>query len=127
VVYRSPDDPRTPNGPWHTHELAWAAGFFDGEGYVGSTLRFNGTKRYRRIDVQITQIDAEVLERFRDAVGVGKVYGPYHSKRRINPMWKYGVGSVHDVMHVLDLLRPYLCSIKTKQAEEAVRTFLDWE
>jgi hypothetical protein len=107
-------------------ERAWAAGFFDGEGYVGYTFRSNGTKRYRRIDVQVTQIDPEVLERFRKAVGTGRVYGPYHSARRINPMWKYGIGSVEGVMHVLEVLRPYLCSIKTKQAEEAIRSFQEW-
>lgn len=113
--------------PGPATEVAWAAGFFDGEGYVGCSLRLNGSgKRFRRIDVQITQIDPEVLGRFRDAVGVGKVYGPYLSPRRINPMWKYGIGSAGGVMHVLEVLRPYLCSIKTKQAEEAIRSFQNW-
>lgn len=106
-------------------ERAWAAGFFDGEGYVGANFRFNGTRRYRRIDVQITQIDPEVLERFRAAVGTGKVYGPYPQRRK-SPMWKYGIGSVEGVMHVLEVLRPYLCSRKLKQAEEAVRLFTEW-
>ena len=108
-------------------ERAWAAGFFDGEGYVGCNLRWAGKKRYRRIDVQVTQNDPEVLERFRAAVGAGKVYGPYHTPKRANPMWKYGIGSAEGVRHVLEVLRPYLSSIKTKQAEEALLRFSDWE
>lgn len=107
-------------------ELAWAAGFFDGEGYVGYTFRWNGKRRCRRIDVQISQIDPEVLSRFRDAVGVGKVYGPYAAKGRKNPMYKYGAAKIDDVMLVLERLRPFLSSIKTKQAEEAIRLFTEW-
>lgn len=112
--------------PGSETERAWAAGFFDGEGYVGYTFRLNGLgQRFRRIDLQVTQIDSEVLARFRDAVGTGKVYGPYLAKGRKNPMFKYGVGSVEGVMHVLDVLRPYLSSIKTKQADEAIRLFTE--
>lgn len=52
--------------------LAWAAGFFDGEGC------FSYSKSSRSICVSVAQAHPEVLERFRDAVGLGRLYGPYH-------------------------------------------------
>ena len=53
-------------------ELAWAAGFFDGEGC------FSFTEKARFACVAIGQVDREPLERFRDAVGgSGRIYGPY--------------------------------------------------
>ena len=61
-------------------ELAWAAGFFDGE---GCTCIWKGNTGFnnRRVQVQIHQSSAdgtpEVLKRFLEAVEVGKIYGPY--------------------------------------------------
>ena len=52
-------------------QLAWAAGFFDGEGC------FSLSKATMYPCVSITQHHPEVLVRFADAVGVGKLYGPY--------------------------------------------------
>jgi hypothetical protein len=51
-------------------ELAWAAGFFDGDGCFGYTPRTG-------ICVAIGQRDRDVLDRFLRIAGVGKVYGPY--------------------------------------------------
>jgi hypothetical protein len=53
-------------------EVAWAAGFFEGEGCVTLSetrpmLRVNGT-------------DPETVHFFERVVGVGKVYGPYQPK-----------------------------------------------
>lgn len=57
-------------------ELAWAAGLFDGEG----SSYYNESSR--SLQIRISQnYDPEVLERFRAAVGVGKVYGPYGGER----------------------------------------------
>lgn len=38
---------------------AWAAGFFDGEGYVGIAVASNGT---HRLDVIVTQVDRRPLD-----------------------------------------------------------------
>jgi hypothetical protein len=50
-------------------EIAWAAGLFEGEG----TITICGGSLHLR--VQMT--DLEVLERFCQIVGTGKIYGPY--------------------------------------------------
>lgn len=53
-------------------ELAWAAGFFDGEGC------FSYTDKAGYGAAAIGQVDREPLERFQRAVGgMGRIYGPY--------------------------------------------------
>ena len=53
-------------------DLAWAAGFFDGEGC------FSYTDRAAYASVSISQVERGPLERFQGAVGnLGKIYGPY--------------------------------------------------
>ena len=59
-------------------ELAWAAGFFDGEG----CFCFSEAGQY--VCVSITQTEREPLDRFERAVGLGKVNGPYGSIPRID-------------------------------------------
>jgi hypothetical protein len=92
-------------------ELAWAAGFFDGE---GSTCLCNNSLR-----LQVSQNELEPLERFRVAVGVGKINRRWRTngfKDRWNYM--YWVGGAN-AKTALDLLWPYLSSIKRRQALKA--------
>jgi hypothetical protein len=72
--------------------LAWAAGFFDGEGCFHFSLRRRSDGALdRSTQVRMTQADSEVLIRFRDAVGgLGRVYGPYDKRRATwRPQWQY--------------------------------------
>lgn len=70
------------------YDLAYVAGFFDGEG--SATIRMvkatkNG-KRYPRLEARITQNTVEVLEWIRDSFGFGGVYAKA-DKRAINECW----------------------------------------
>jgi hypothetical protein len=96
-------------------ELAWAAGFFDGEGST-TVCRVSQTRAYPRVGVG--QIDRDVLDRFADAVGVGKVYGPYSSKGG-KQIWSYAATSVDTTIEVFSRLWPHLSSIKKQQALRA--------
>lgn len=102
-------------------ERAWAAGFFDGEGYIAASLRHNGTgKRYRRIDVQISQIDPQVLFRFQAAVGgVGSIGGPYHARSRPNPMYRFIAAGTKQISVICAAIEPFLSEIKLKQMRMA--------
>jgi len=51
------------------HEVAWAAGLFEGEGSI--------TLDRERPFVQLRNCDEEVIMRFQRALRLGKVYGPY--------------------------------------------------
>ena len=59
-------------------DLAWAAGFFDGEGCfsVGTgNLKRSGTRSHF-VCLTINQVDREVLDKFHSIMGVGSVRGP---------------------------------------------------
>jgi hypothetical protein len=92
-------------------ELAWAAGFFDGEGCVTGFITRGGEFNLNLIVAQSST--TEHLERFRDAVGYGTISGPYSrdddSRRQPSFHWNCSGRRGHAVMA---LLRPYLCSPK---------------
>ena len=100
-------------------ELAWAAGFFDGEGSTYFQLRKQQKGRQRQygyLTLSLNQTDPETLERFRDAVGIGSVYGPYNQKKdKWSPFWRYTIHN-KDVDAVLTLLWPFLGTVKREQA-----------
>ncbi len=69
-------------------ELAWAGGFFDGEGSTCCT--YSNGKPYTRISLSIGQKNEEgnriasTLLRFQQAVGTGKIYKKAHASRDNN-------------------------------------------
>lgn len=102
-------------------ELAWAAGFFDGEGCTTVT---RCRPKLRAIDQErpqiglrssIAQVEKDVLDRFCVAVGVGAVRGPYQSRNNRQPHFQWNASNV-DVVKMLDLLWPYLSNPKRVQA-----------
>ena len=97
------------------HELAWAAGFFDGEGWAG--------KSKRGVQARINQADVNgvpsVLLRFQTALdGVGTIAGPYRKPER-QDLYSWTVSNRGDVALVLRLLRPWLGSVKLLQLATA--------
>ena len=94
-----------------THELAWAAGFFDGEGHTRGKPGANNTKC---CELQVGQKTTECLSRLMKAVGgVGTIGGPYHRKY---PVYFWYLTRTSDVDKTLTLLWPYLSSAKKNQA-----------
>jgi hypothetical protein len=87
-------------------EIAWAAGFFDGEGHVG--------EHGHGIVINIAQKQLEPLYRFRKAVGCRAMIG-HHA----NDAWQINIGGLREVVAVLDTLWPYLCEPKRQQALRA--------
>lgn len=96
-------------------DLAWAAGFFDGEGCT-SVHRQEGQPSYVRVSV--AQKDLRPLERFKSAVGE---VGGIDNRDLINAsgahQWRV-CGS--KALEVLSLLWPYLSAPKLEQAERVM-------
>lgn len=92
-------------------ELAWAAGFFDGEGCT-TQCRWSPT-------IYVSQNDREVLDRFQAAVGLGKVRGPYRrsksSYKPESPRYIFHTSGA-TTAEVLKLLWPFLSRVKKEQA-----------
>lgn len=93
----------------NTHELAWAAGFFDGEGCV--SLLKSGRHTYPQVG--ISQVDRMVLDRVTEAVGFGKVYGPYKTPRK--PQYLYSVYGFEKTQALMAFLWPWLSPVKRAQ------------
>jgi len=95
------------------HELAWAAGFFDGEGWAA--------KRKRGVQSRINQSDddgvPDVLLRFQRIVGRGRIHGPVREEGR-RDLYYWDVSSRADVEAVANAIWPWLGDVK--RAEFAV-------
>lgn len=110
--------------PLNQTEIAWAAGFFDGEGSTSYyRLRIKGRNRDGRvIRVQICQahFNREVLDRFHQAVGgIGKVVGPYRAGSS-GYHWQYRADIFSQAQAVVAILWKYLSAEKRRQAKEAL-------
>lgn len=79
--------------------VAWAAGLFEGEGFISAT------EKTARVGIHMT--DRDILERFREAVGCGTVYGPYDRGSNRKPMFQWNAGSKSASDQTLRLLFPF--------------------
>ena len=115
--------------------LAWAAGFYDGEGSTGcyrqtvsATLKDGSEKEYSSPSLQmgIAQTDRAILERFHSIIGDGSICGPYQDHRSANrrPQWSWKLSGVERVRVALELLWPWLGETKRKQAQDALEAKL---
>lgn len=103
-------------------EIAWAAGFFDSEGHVGST-----SDGYIRLTISQKRI--EPLDRFRAALGQGgKIHVVYQRRltldglndfseeEKVHMIHVYNIAAQVKVVCALDLMWPYLTLPKVEQA-----------
>jgi hypothetical protein len=97
------------------HELAWAAGFFDGEGWAA--------KRQRGVHSRINQAGPngmpEVLLKFHRIVGVGRLKGPQRKEGKQDLYW-WEATSGADIARVAELISPWLCHLKREQFERTL-------
>jgi hypothetical protein len=96
------------------YELAWAAGFFDGEGWANAVhAEGRGT---RQPQARVNQADPNgvpaVLVRFQAALGgLGRIGGPYVEEGR-QDLYRWIVSSRCDVELLHHLLMPWLGQVK---------------
>jgi hypothetical protein len=96
----------------NTHELAWAAGFFDGEGctHIRKFTNKGHNTWYLNINVAQSGIP-ECLNRFKAAVGnLGNINGPYKGYH-----YKFDCSKFEHVQAIIALLWNYLSGPKKKQ------------
>ena len=101
-------------------ELAWYAGLVDGEGTFG--IQRQKGRRSEIPHIQAGQVDRRVLDRFRAAVGVGKVYGPYAPRHPGHSLYcYYRATGIDATKQAHELLAPYLSQAKQELAEKALK------
>jgi hypothetical protein len=98
-----------------SHELAWAAGFFDGEGWA------NRSKRGVQSRINQAGLDGvpEVLTKFRRIVGVGRLKGPVIAEGR-QPLYFWEATSRPDLLQVVERIGPWLCAVKRAEFERTL-------
>ena len=95
--------------------MAWAAGFFDGEG----SITFDQRTPPKSFRVRITNTEPVLLERFVAAVGVGSVRGlKSYSALSKKPQFIVDYGSQQNIEIVLGVLMKYMGPRKKARAEE---------
>jgi hypothetical protein len=98
-----------------SEELAWSAGFFDGEGYTKNHSCKSGVPQ-----MDVAQVDRSSLERLQRAVlGFGKIYGPYKYGTNRQPHFKWVVSKYSEVILVVGLIWNWLGDPKKKQIKAA--------
>lgn len=102
--------------------LAWAAGFFDGEG--SAFIRRHRPKASHRkwlyyVSLSLAQTEPKTLRRFHAAVhGLGQIRGPYAvatSGYKRKPIWNWSAGRFEHVQAIVAMLWPWLSEPKRAQ------------
>lgn len=101
--------------------LAWAGGFFSGEG--STVIQFRRTEnKSPRPAISIQHNTKEELNRFKDALGLGKIYGPYTrpEKTRKN-YYQFHITGFEKVQATIAMLWLFLSKAKQNQAIKVLR------
>ena len=113
--------------PSRDSELAWAAGFYGGDGTTSAGLNKAGGPGYRTLKAGIPQAACDgaippVLTRFHEAVGAGSIRGPYVLKNPWSrqPQFVWSISGTRGVEPVLELIWPWLDDVKREQARVAI-------
>lgn len=95
-------------------QLAWAAGFVDGEGYIGLTRNFDKVRGYYsyRIQIEAAQVIRTPINLLHNLFGRGRVGFGSNPKRGYWYWRTFGI----DAIRVAEALLPYLI-VKRRQAE----------
>ena len=97
------------------HDLAWAAGFFDGEGWAN--------RQRRGVHSRINQagLDGvpEVLTKFHRIVVVGRIHGPVIVEGR-QPLYYWDATSRPDLLQVIERIGPWLSPVKRAEFERTL-------
>ncbi len=97
-------------------QLAWAAGFLDGEGHFGVQ------KDRNILYISAGQTDRKVLDRLKTALEDGNIYGPYKQKNpNHKPYYYYKLTGNKRVEKALYRINPFLSGKKKEQIGRAIR------
>jgi len=108
-------------GSLNREELAWAAGLFDGEGWI-NIMHPSNRPGYQQLEVGLTQTDRQVLDRFKSAVGnLGSVYGPYGPRKLgWSSYFRWQTATFEKGQAVIAMLWNFLSPVKKAQATEVL-------
>lgn len=98
-------------------DLAWAGGFFEGEG----CFTMGNARRKRTALAAVNNTDLSSLERFHRAVQLGRIngpYGPYATNSK--EQWRWACEGYERTQALLALLWPFLSERRKTRAVEVL-------
>lgn len=112
---------------WNREDLAWAAGFVDGEGNIRlSTTKSRKTdqRQYCHIVLSVAQCDRRVLDKLQGVLHMGTVYGPYKAKRNNHrDFYRFTTHSFEESQCAIGLLWNWLGCVKRDQATNSITAY----
>lgn len=110
---------------WTRENLAWVAGLFEGEGWMG--WRRSASKG-PHLELRLGMTDEDIIKRLATTLAVGNVFGPNRKfapdGREIKPNWVfYASGKIAYAIAVAIL--PQLGVRRTQQVRTAIQSWLD--
>jgi hypothetical protein len=109
----------------NTIDLAWSAGIYEGEGYVGFKSNPDKKKyRYPRIQVQIVMTDEDVIQRLKDIWG-GSVWEPKIRGDQRKQTYQWTV-SQQKAFHFLMKIYPMLGKRRKEQVRGALVPYVEY-
>ena len=110
---------------FNREELAWAAGFADGEAHFGIVTHHKYNSKHAHL--VICQTEDGPLQRFQDALGLGIIYGPYQPKVKKGnqrPYKQLHISKFESLQQAVCLLWPWLSRPKRNQAKAMLQSYL---
>lgn len=98
----------------------WAAGLFEGEGSIGHKVAHRGTRTYKYPRLQLAMTDEDVVRRFHEVVGEGRVNGPYRNQADFKPYWAWAAQN-SAAERVMARLLPHLGARRSARWAEVLR------
>lgn len=108
-------------GDMNKENLAWAAGFFDGEGCT-SIKKKKSQINFRAVVISMSQKDERVLNKWYKIFHFG-YYDDVQTK--YGPMWRWNTTTFEQAQYVMCLLWPWLGEVKKEQYERVVKEYLN--
>ena len=96
-------------------DIVWAAGLFEGEGSITHAANYP-----KKTHLSLAMTDEDVMERFVDVIGCGKLYGPYCYKKKSKPFWQWTIWKKSEVLRILKMLLPHFGKRRSQRAIEAI-------
>ena len=96
----------------------WAAGLFEGEGFL---VKSGGGPRTHQLGIKMCDLD--VLERFKEWAGCGTI----KHRKKPNPnhrdQYEFRVGRKEEVIRLCEAMLPYLCQRRTERINEVLSIY----
>jgi hypothetical protein len=103
-------------------DLAWAAGLFDGEGSVGAFMNNRPGSYCTCPRASISQKNIEVLDKFKQTVGLGKIYN-FKARKTSSAGFLYVLQGIEGVQALTAMLWPWLGSLKKAQFKKSLLSY----